>query len=346
MNRSPLLLSAFALVGAASVAPLSTAHACAALSRDGTPIRTVDEAAVIAWNPATQEERFVRRASFEHAAAGSADTGFLVPTPTQPTLEAIDNSLFVTLEDYVNDKVVPISTGGNSSGDGGGCGSSTLEDGASAPGTRAGVDVVEEVRVGGQDATVLKASDAKALEQWLGAHDFTITPEVSTYLQRYVDNGWYLTAFQYVARNGSRIDTQAVSMRFQTPAPFYPYREAASPAPSSEPRSLRIFTLSPSEMVATKGLGDTPWAAGRSEWSGSLDESARPRLPAGLALAAGTKLSVFEDRSSPRNGDEEVYFEAHSSGTLSRVLASPFGLLALAGVVWRKKTARRLMAAR
>lgn len=323
---------------AAALTPSSDARACSALTRDGTPIRTVDEAAVITWNEATQEERFIRRASFQfprESSAGADTMGFLVPTPTQPALEEVDNSVFSTLDDYVNDKVAPVVE--SDEGGGLGCGSSTLDESGAS---RGGVEVVDEVRVGGQDATVLKATDSQALEQWLTAHEFIITPEVSAYLQRYVDNGWFLTAFQYVGSGSTRIDTKAVSMRFQTPAPFYPYREAASPQPSSGSRTLRIFTLSTTEMGATKGLGDTPWTAGRAQWSGALDESARTQLPATLGLPANTMLSVFEDVSSPRIGDEEVYFKARSSNTLSRVLASPIGLLALAGVIWSKARRR------
>ena len=52
------------------------------------------EQAVILWDAATKTEHFIRAASFTST---SADFGFLVPTPTLPTLHEADARLFDSL---------------------------------------------------------------------------------------------------------------------------------------------------------------------------------------------------------------------------------------------------------
>lgn len=339
--RTSTALVAWLAVGLFTV-PVHDAIACGAMSRSGTPLRTVAESAVIVWDEAKHEERFVRRASFQHGVGESSDMAFLVPTPTAPVLEEVDNAAFETLENFVNDKLVVYTNEGG--GGGGGCGDNSM--GAGDGTSRStGVEVVSSTRVGGQDATVLRATDSAALQLWLTQHGFTITPAESAYLQRYVDNGWYLTAFRYAGNDGSaQIDIRAVSMRFGTPTPFYPYREAAST--STEERSLSVYTIASTPMKGTLGLGDEAWTPGKVRWSGKIDDATQAQLPSTLGVPVGATLTAFEDLSSPRQGVDEVYFKAApaTGTTASRVIASPFGLLALVGVVWSRKRRRSLTA--
>ena len=59
------------------------AAACATAPPRGEEVQIAEEEAVIVWDPATRTEHFIRRASF-HSTARTF--GFLLPTPTTPTL--------------------------------------------------------------------------------------------------------------------------------------------------------------------------------------------------------------------------------------------------------------------
>jgi hypothetical protein len=58
-------------------------RACAVASPHNTPVAIADESAIIIWDEQSQTEHFIRRASFT---TGAKDFGFLVPTPTLPSL--------------------------------------------------------------------------------------------------------------------------------------------------------------------------------------------------------------------------------------------------------------------
>ncbi|MCI0379073.1 MAG: hypothetical protein L0215_15805 [Gemmataceae bacterium] len=62
---------------------------CTAFPRD-QPVQFADQAVIIYWDAANKIEHFVRKASFQ---AKTKDFGFIVPTPTQPTLAEAKNSI-------------------------------------------------------------------------------------------------------------------------------------------------------------------------------------------------------------------------------------------------------------
>src|SRR5215218_6770607 len=77
--------------------------ACAPAPRVGERIDIAEESAVIIWEPATKTEHFIRRATFR----GEAESfGFLVPTPTQPTLAAVGDDVFRRLRERTAPAVI------------------------------------------------------------------------------------------------------------------------------------------------------------------------------------------------------------------------------------------------
>ena len=61
----------------------------------GARVDIAEESAIIIWDAATKTEQFIRRASFK---TDAKDFGFLVPTPSKPTLAEADDSAFHELE--------------------------------------------------------------------------------------------------------------------------------------------------------------------------------------------------------------------------------------------------------
>jgi hypothetical protein len=183
---------------------------------------------------------------------------------------------------------------------------------------------------------------AAELEKWLITHGYETPPAVKEWLTRYVKDEWCITAFKIAiptpknAKDGTnatpnphapRNDLRAepIRMSFKTEKPFYPYREPATePTARPEPRLLRVFFAAAARYEGKLGDGTKPWP-GKTVWSGPVEtarwtgilDDARlnlqktgDKLPFEPPQASSLSvLTEFEDRSSPRPGTDEVYFE-------------------------------------
>jgi hypothetical protein len=259
--------------------------ACAPVPGEGRFVRIESEEALIIWDEAAQRQHFIHRASFENDAK---DFGFLVPTPGKPELAAADDRAFQAL----------------------------------AALTAPGVTVLEQKLLAGYEATVLEAADPRALDGWLRTNGYPSSPGLVEWAKPYVERKWKITAFK-VAGGSPKVATGAVRLSFQTARPFFPYREP--PAAGTRERMLRIYFLADARFRGTVGDYE-PWA-GAAVWSGSVDRTQLEellklvRLPP-LAGGGGRRLTEFEDRSSPRPGGGELYFErAADQSTLARPAA-------------------------
>lgn len=300
--------------------------------RPNTPpykLEIAEESAIIVWEAATKTQHFIRRASFKSEAA---DFGFLVPTPARPELAEGDDRAFSYLEKltappirWVYSSPVPMSSK------------------VRAPAFKAAppppVVVLETKRVAGFDAAVLEARDAAALNQWLKKHGYQSSPDLVNWLDFYVKAKWKITAFKIAKDDkGNRlVATSAVRMSFKTERPFFPYREPAEPPPPPETatekgeepkivrrtpgaRLLRVYFLG-SERVQGQ-LGDKEWP-GKTVWANKVYTADRHNLFPFLKLDLPTDkdwwLTELEDRSSPRPGTDDVYFDtAKDQAAVSR----------------------------
>lgn len=289
------------------------AEACAPAPREGEQVFIAEESAVIHWDPARRIETFVRRARFETSAG---DFGFLVPTPSAPTLAEADERLFDQLDALVRpreewrterDVAVGIS-----------CmlllARSARHEASPSLVAQQSVRVLSAQTVAGYDAVVLEADNADALAQWLGSHGYASSPTLARWLQPYVTHHWKITAFRIRKPDPSNPQppaTSPVRMTFQTDRPFYPYRE---PEDQQRPRAgatrgLRVHVVSTEPMQGTLGEGGRwPGALTYRSSAGGLSALLGARL--GSELSGELWLSTFDDRSSPRPGTDEVYFSA------------------------------------
>jgi len=293
---------------------------CAPAPPPGVTVSILTEQALIVWDPATRRQHFIRRASFESAAA---DFGFLVPTPTPPELAEAPDSVFDRLHEAIQPEVVhltglrPVPSAlvflpfiflSRSAPEGAGIPvAAPAGPSFAAPPVR----VLEEKRVAGYEAAVLQADDAPALLGWLKAHHYDARPELLEWLRAYVDQHWTITAFKVARGSGAeRVATQAVRMSFTTERPFFPYREPADQRRGHfGARRLGVYLVAPGRMVGTIGPSrdwpaDVPWAAPNA----ALDTVVTPVLPAGSTLPAGAWLNAFVDTASPRPGVDDLFF--------------------------------------
>jgi hypothetical protein len=305
-NRLGSLLGLL-LLAAVAAPGLERVEACAPAPPANKPVAIASESALIIWDEASKTQHFIRRASFTTEAK---DFGFLVPTPTQPTLEAASDEAFAELARITAPKTVE-----KKRPSGGGCGI-----GCAAGNHRTGdaVRVLEEKRVAGYDAKVLEADDADALETWLKQHDYEVSRTLKDWVKPYLADRWIISAFK-IAKDDAGADavaTSAVRMTFRTEQPFFPYREPAEAdekKPASQ-RLLRVFFLSTGPVKGTLGQQGEAWP-GKVAWSGRIEAADRKRLLELLKLPLDSQpgdwwLTEFEDPSSPRPGTVDVYFAA------------------------------------
>jgi len=303
--------------------------ACAVAPHAKDFVSIKDEDALIVWDAENRTEHFLRRARFQHLGDGTG-FGFLVPTPTQPTLTEADPALFDALgsltvapiERIIHYRPRPAKP------------PFRLRDlvdfdenksvGAASPAPNA-MAVLEEKSIAGYDAAVLKATDLDALTDWLKEHDYDYTPEMKEWLGEYVKKEWIITAFK-VSVNSDRGSAALglVRISFQTDTPFYPYREP-KPNPNDpqasvhNPRRLRLFVMAPQRMDGTLGMEGPAWP-GDAKWADQLLVAQQKVVNEKLKVESLDKpgiwwLTEFQDDSSPRPGTDEVFLQKSVNAT-------------------------------
>ncbi len=291
-----------------------------------TPVQIADESAIIIYNQATKTEHFIRRANF---VTDAKDFGFLVPTPTQPTVHEVKEDSFGVFEKITEPEViyakrpstpacVPIGCGVMLSGD------------ASLEGKQASVSVLEEKRVGAFDTAVLKADDNPKLSAWLKKWGYALDSTQEAWLETYTKQGWVITAFKIAKQNPDqkKVASASVRLTFQTDKPFYPYREPGSPKNDTErdiqkilsrakgendSRLLRVYYVGDKRVEG--GIGEKlDYLHARTKWAHTLTAAQREKCLESLKIPANETpdtwyLTEFEDHSSPRMGYDEFYFK-------------------------------------
>lgn len=272
---------------ALSLAGPASAFACAALGANG-PVVMHGEEALIVWDAARGMEHFVRRAFFDGA---PASFGFLVPTPTRPELAEVTGQVFTRLFEQYRmppDRALrarPIDSNG------------PIAAAAVAP-----VQVIEQKTVAGMDASVLLASDGKALSDWLARNKYPSSPAIQAWLAPYIARGAYVTAFRVTADRG-RAEAGSVRMSFKTAAPYFPYSEPAQRERSSRP--FRLSVIAPEKFSAQ--LGGKRWGASVA-YASPIERERMDALLEGVvpkdAVANSRWLTVFDEPASVRGVED------------------------------------------
>jgi hypothetical protein len=336
-----------ALLAAALVALLrpSPVEACAPVFPEGASVSISGEEALIVWNAEARVEHFIRRADFQ---TDAEDFGFLVPTPSEPELSEVDGGVFSRIDDYRQPEIryvqdwQPVTC----------CTAPFLltlavdgEAEAVAAVQAPAVEVLQETRVAGLDATVLRAADAGALSAWLGEHGYDDRPALVEWLAPYVDAGFAITAFRFEKRaEVARVSSQAIRMTFETQRPFYPYREP-SDHPAEPGRALWLHLVAAER---ASGELDGEWAP-ETLFAAPIDDVASVLGDAQSGVTGPLWLTTIIDRSSTRT-DADLSFTVARGEELRpepRVLPGPtkplwlpFEPLVLGGVGfwwWRRR---------
>jgi Uncharacterized protein conserved in bacteria (DUF2330) len=356
LARSPRAAAPLAIVLALLCWP-ARAYPCARMYPPGEEVGSDRETALIVWDEARHEEHFVRSAHF-HTTARSF--GFLVPTPSRPTLGEVDEDIFARLDKTTAPEIIedrfwsprPIQ-----------CTPLpwvyVAEDGdwvsAGDPGS---VTVLDATRVAGLDATVLSATDPAALFAWLAVRGFEVREAAKQWLAVYVARKWNIVAFRYeapatpAAEKESAFSSRAVRISFATDQPFYPYREPQDVHEESG-RALHLF------VAGLRGAQGSLADGGGGAWGATLrfsNEVATPFSLPGVELPSRMWLNEFNDPTTKRPTTDIVFRSSPSSPVVRRrpvrigsprVVYVPYELVPFALAVawwWLRRRGRRRVA--
>ena len=263
------------------------------------------------------KQHFVREVAFRRA---SQRFGFVVPTPTRPEVAAVEKTPFTALRNAFD-------WGGAHWGAGG---LGTLGRGGGDEDAPAGVEVLEEKKVGSFTAFVLAATDHEALAKWLRDNGLVSRPEADAWLRHYVQMEFFYVAMRYDPPIGAEVaadrpvEAETIRVSFDTPIPYYPYVEPAGSGTAS-PRVLELWYAGV-DRVNPIALRDKD---GEQEWVRPLKPGAEyPQARVGLVDALEPELEAvlpegdlvvqtFRDFKPDRAGFDDILFGAYDPEALS-----------------------------
>ena len=280
---------------------IPSAHACAAVTRDGSLVVNADQTVIMIWDRAARSQHFIRQANFK---TDAPDVGFIVPSPSRPQLAEAGNPAFTTLAEIT----APYVRGGGFSI---GCSAPTA-----GPPRQSSVRVIEQKRVAGYDTTVLTARSGADLVEWLQNNGYPNSPETAAWAAPYLGGDWHFSAMKVAKQETRKQDINAAALRitFRTTRPIFPYREPDSAAAMRElnapERLLRIHFIADARYRGAIDGGGA-WT-GKAVWADDITPH-RDRLLRELKLPASTGpnkwiLTEFEDRWPYAKATGDLYF--------------------------------------
>jgi hypothetical protein len=267
------------------------------------------------------QQHFIREVAFARA---TEPFGFVVPTPTRPSVEAVKHTPFTKLRNMYPFEQSRLAGGGARSGKG------AIGDGGS------GVSVLEVKTVGSFTAFVLAATDAEALAKWLRDNELVSTEQADAWLAHYVDMGFYYVAMRYDPPKGKdapppdgRVNAETMRISFATPVPYYPYLEpelAPNMKLGLDPRLMELWYVGSEEVVPVavqEHEGKLRWVRPLHEGQvyeearGSLELILEPELRELLPEKVPLVLQTFQDQKLSREGFQDILFAAKQARELT-----------------------------
>lgn len=264
---------------------------CAVAYRQGNVLLN-GEQCLIVWDAETQTEHFVRQASFD---TREPDFGFVVPTPTVPTLGEADEAVFKVLADYVR-PFLAVGRGSRS--------------GASSGGS--GVEVLQVQDVGDYRATTVRAKDGRSLSAWLSANGYKSRPALTQWSAYYAKKKWVFTALKFMGHREGLEPTKALRLSFKTKSPHYPYKMPKDTWPGGWHRPMTVYFVASEEQYGRYAQTKAAWEA-QWVWSGEMNNALITDVVdlAGLSYAqipSRPVLTVMRNRSNDHGYGEDLEF--------------------------------------
>ncbi|HRK23008.1 MAG TPA: DUF2330 domain-containing protein, partial [Fimbriimonadaceae bacterium] len=276
----------------------SSAMPCASVFNASAMAYLQSERVAIIWEPQSGTEHFIREAEFRGT---GGHFGFLVPTPTKPSLAEAKSAGLARLWRHRPSNVFPEPKAELGAGFGGG-------------GGRGAIQIVKQEQVSGYDATVLTGGNGQLLLEWLAANQYQPRHSVAQWSNSYMERDWFMTAFKIAKTTESEgVQTQPVRITFGASRPFYPYREPDEPRPrNGVQRRLILYVVAPFWVQGRLEKGFQVWNA--KSYRVTVPESERRALVQELnlddkAIPSPIRMTMFIDETD-RRPPSDLYFEA------------------------------------
>ncbi|MBX3117715.1 MAG: DUF2330 domain-containing protein [Fimbriimonadaceae bacterium] len=310
-----------AVFGTFALSSVIAAACCIAYGEN--KVELAGERAIIVWNSKTKMQHFIRTAKFEGQAK---DFGFIVPTPTEPEISKAEMGALTKL-DTIKAREKKASRNAVSLG-GGGFGGGR------------GVTEVKKVNIGNYEATVLKATDPKAMTNWLRTNGYNARPAVEEWVSYYTKQGWYFSAFKYTGGTSTRTETTLVRLSFKTDVPHYPYKMPSDTWPNGHVRPMELFVITDQHIHARyKGVYQM-WEARQTVLT-TMTNAEKNFIADQVGLKASdmpekAELFVFDNNQNKYGFDKDLVFIKNSTNLDPQwlwLLCIPAAMV----VVWRQR---------
>ena len=295
LRRALALAGSVIALALGGVLVANPAQACAcggAVFPEGEDVTVDREVAALGWDGSAED--IVMQLDMT---TDADDAAVIMPTPTQPEVQLADAAFFDDLAEMAAPREdVSYTWWPESAEDAAAGGDEGTE-------SSEGVQVVETVPLGPLEATVLSATDADGLTDWLRQHEYVMDDALADALTPYVTEGWYFVAIRMVAEAGTLSGAvQPVHLTFPSSSLIYPMRISAA---AEVTQYVATYVLADGQVQHS----DPTAAAAPSElrYAGPVDEQLQ-RSPTWDQLAAGGDYltvidHVFDDPAEQITSD-------------------------------------------
>ncbi|WP_168211911.1 DUF2330 domain-containing protein [Ruania zhangjianzhongii] len=349
LRRALAMAGSVIMLALGGVLVAEPAQACAcggAVSAEGEALTVDREVAALAWDGSTED--IVMQLDM---ITDADDAAVIIPTPSEPEVQLAETSFFDELAEMAAPRVEDTFTWWPQWEDIG------PADGAGAAEPTGGVEVLDTVPLGPLEASVLSATDADGLTDWLREHEYVMSDPLADALTPYITEGWYFVAIRMVAEEGTlNGEVQPVHLSFPASSLIYPMRISAA---AEVTQHVSTYVLADGQVRHSDPTGTSE--PGELRYAGPVDESLQTSPTWDQLAAAGDYLTVidhvFDDpaeqitsdftfASAPDAADYQQVVQVTRMREIAGLTAGPVLLvLGLAAVVVAVLVGRRLLPA-
>ena len=283
LQRALAMAASVTLLALGSVLVAEPAQACAcggAVSPEGEDLTVDREVAALAWDGTTED--IVMQLDM---ITDADDAAVIIPTPARPEVQLADEGFFEELAEMAAPRVDYTYTWWPelqdiAAGDGAGAGAEPV----------GGVQVLETVPLGPLEASVLSATDADGLTDWLREHEYVMSDPLAEALTPYISEGWFFVAIRMVAEEGTlNGEVQPVHLTFPSGSLIYPMRISAA---AEATQHVATYVLADGQVRHTDPTGTS--APGELRYAGPVDDSLQTSPTWDQLAASGQYLTVID----------------------------------------------------